>query len=55
MGSRTMDEYYYAFVFCALAPIGYMLRGRDTLAVVVGFILQQKIFESSIAFWQIYS
>lgn len=54
MGYRTMDEWYYITVFAVLAPIGFLLRRYETLALVVGFILQQKIFESFSIFYQIY-
>jgi putative tricarboxylic transport membrane protein len=44
VGSESYQmEYYYA-VFLLLAPIGYLLRNTDTIVIIVGFILQDKIF-----------
>lgn len=44
VGSRSYQvEYYYA-VFLLLAPIGYLLKNTDTIVLIVGFILQDKIF-----------
>ena len=34
---------YYFGVFLALAPIGYLLRKKDTLVIILAFILSDKI------------
>ena len=44
VGSNSYQLGYYYTVFLLLAPIGYMLRNTDTIVLIVGFILQDKIY-----------
>ena len=52
-GSLEMDAWYYTTVMIVLAPIGYLLRNTEPLVLIVAFILQDKIIEAFIAFYQI--
>jgi len=52
-GSLEMDAWYYTTVMIVLAPIGYLLRNAEPLVLIVAFILQDKIIEAFIAFYQI--
>lgn len=44
VGSEAYQLGYYYAVFLLLAPIGYLLRNTETIVLIVGFILQDKIF-----------
>jgi hypothetical protein len=44
---------YFIAVTLVLMPIGYMLRKTDPLIVVIAFVLQDRILQSCITFYQI--
>jgi hypothetical protein len=44
---------YFIGITLALLPVGYLLRKTDPLIVVIAFVLQDRILESGIAFYQI--
>jgi len=46
-------EFYFG-VMVALAPVGYLLRKAEPMVLMIAFILQDRIVESSTAFWQIH-
>ena len=56
VGAEAYQMEYYYTVFLCLAPIGYLLRNTDTIVLVIGFILQDKIFAAlyrAITLWSI--
>ena len=44
---------YFIGITLVLMPIGYMLRKTDPLIVVIAFVLQDRILQSCITFYQI--
>lgn len=44
IGERNANGIYYILTFLTLLPIGYLLRKQDTLTLILGFILQDKLF-----------
>ena len=56
IGSESYQSEYHYMVFLILAPIGYMLRNTDTIVLIVGFILHDKIYEAlnrAIIIWSV--
>lgn len=54
MGYREMSGVYYLVTFLVLLPIGYLLRHTETICIVLGFILGDKIIESAKIFYVIW-
>lgn len=50
IGYRDMNHWYTIVVFLLLIPIGILLRNYDTMPLVIGFVLQNKLFESYATF-----
>jgi TctA family transporter len=52
-GHIEQSMYYFVGITLVLLPVGYLLRKTDPLIVVIAFVLQDRILESGIAFYQI--
>lgn len=50
LGYSNMQMWYCISVFLALLPIGILLKKHDTIPLVIGFILQDKLFEAYYTF-----
>lgn len=54
VGSQVAQMWYYLTVLAVLAPIGVLLRKRDTLPLIFGFILQdllEAVFFRAMILW----
>ena len=54
IGSRNQDSFFYLLTFFALAPVGWLLRKEETIILLVGFILQDKLTNAIDIFYRIY-
>ena len=54
IGSRNQDSFFYLLTFFALAPVGWLLRKEETIILLVGFILQDKLTNAIGIFYRIY-
>lgn len=57
LGAQEMNAMYYMSVLLALAPIGYLLsfaKKTEPLILIVGFVMQDKIFASMNVFYQVW-
>lgn len=54
IGSREMNGLYYMTVLVGLMPLGFLLRRTETLILIIGFIMQDKIFASFSRFYTIW-
>jgi hypothetical protein len=49
-----MDGFFHLLTFFCLAPLGWLLRREDTIILIIGFVLQEKLTEAATIFYNIY-
>ena len=54
IGYRNQDSFFYLLTFFALAPLGWVLRKEETIILLIGFILQNKLTAAMDIFYRIY-
>lgn len=57
VGSQEMNAGYYLGILLMLAPLGYLLsyvKRTEPLILIVGFVMQDKIFASVLVFYKVW-